>query len=40
MMRLLDSINAEHIDIEDENQFKNVNTAQDLQDLEALIKIK
>ncbi len=40
MMRLLDSINAEYIDIEDENQFKNVNTAQDLQDLEALIKIK
>ncbi|MBR0130946.1 MAG: NTP transferase domain-containing protein [Firmicutes bacterium] len=40
MMRLLDSINAEYIDIKDENQFKNVNTAQDLQDLEALIKIQ
>ena len=40
MMRLLDSIDAAFLDIEDEIQLTNVNTPQDLEALEALIKTK
>ncbi len=40
MMRLLDSIGAVYLDTEDSMQLTNVNTPQDLEVLEALIKTK